>query len=438
MLFAIVACNQSGPEVKPDAFEEANQAIPSSNVDMTTAQDVTENQTVVEAFNEDFAKAQTQVMSGVVGVIMESTSAEGQVDWGKVLAYYLGGTVRTLDDGAADSDSEPTVKVDIDSMSGVLSLECDELVFKGSEIGEDGNPITVEHVLSNIVVDATLSEKTISITVKGSLNDEAFEISGTITLDTYAKDEEDQIVVNFPSEDSAVLATIKGIISDYSLAGSKDIILTLTDVKAGLSVTVKGVATIPVEASLNGNIVLSIAMNEKDEISGIAVKVNSLTAKVDAGALGNVSASIKNLSFKLDVGLSISLSVSEVSLSGTLLPNNDNIRLKANMKDFEFDSTGIIAIESMEATVLGYKNISIAAKVESFRANTSADEVLPSFRFGAAVSFENQAIGVRGEMYDLKPFKLITTLNGSPVTKDSLIALIGGAVNPTPDGDDRV
>lgn len=44
MMFAIVACNQSGPEVKPDAFEEANQAIPSSNVDMNTAKDVTEDQ----------------------------------------------------------------------------------------------------------------------------------------------------------------------------------------------------------------------------------------------------------------------------------------------------------------------------------------------------------------------------------------------------------
>ena len=88
MMFAIVACNQSGPEVKPDAFEEANQAIPSSNVDMNTAKDVTEDQTAV--FTEDFAKAQTQINSGVVGYVLQNGS---DIDWVKVLEFYLGGEV---------------------------------------------------------------------------------------------------------------------------------------------------------------------------------------------------------------------------------------------------------------------------------------------------------------------------------------------------------
>lgn len=59
MMFAIVACNQAGPDVKPDAFEEANQAIPSSNVDMTTAKVVTEDEEAVGAFTSDFGKAKT-------------------------------------------------------------------------------------------------------------------------------------------------------------------------------------------------------------------------------------------------------------------------------------------------------------------------------------------------------------------------------------------
>ena len=258
-----------------------------------------------------------------------------------------------------------------------------------------------------------------------------------MTINTYATGEEDQIVPEFKETDDFI--TIKNLVTseDYSLVSIKDIILDLTNVGANLSVTVKGVATIPVGASLNGNVVLSIAMKE-DGISSIAVKVNSLTAKVDAGALGNVSASIKDLSFELvAAGFSISLSVSEVSISGTLLPNADNIRLRAEMKGFEFGSTGMISIDSMEATVLGYENISVAAKVEDFRANTSVDEVLPSFKFGAAVSFESQTIGIRGEMYELKPVKkLITVLNGTPVTPKSLIDLIG--IDPTPDAGDGV
>lgn len=89
MLFAIVACNQSGPEVKPDAFEEANQAIPSSNVDMNTAKDVTEDQTAV--FTEDFAKARTQVMSNsVVGQIINASGSEEGIDWMGILNYILG------------------------------------------------------------------------------------------------------------------------------------------------------------------------------------------------------------------------------------------------------------------------------------------------------------------------------------------------------------
>lgn len=438
MMFAIVACNQSGPEVKPDAFEEANQAIPSSNVDMNTAKDVTEDQSAV--FTEDFAKARTQVMSGVAGVIMESTT-DGQIDWSKVLNHYLGSSAKDLYNGSEVSDIDTTVKVDIDSMSGKLSLECDELVLKGSELDENNKP--VERVLSDITVDATLSGTTISITVGGNLDGKRFEITGTVTINTYATGEEDQIVPEFKETDDFI--TIKNLVTseDYSLVSIKDIILDLTNVGANLSVTVKGVATIPVGASLNGNVVLSIAMKE-DGISSIAVKVNSLTAKVDAGVLGNVSASIKDLSFDLVVaGFSTSLSVSEVSISGTLLPSMDNIRFKAGMKGFEFGSTGMISIDSMEATVLGYENISVAAKVEGFNADTSTDtdEVLISFSFAAAVSFEDQKIGIRGEWgkdldpTDVSTFITIAVLNGAPVEPNSLFELIVRVVLPSTDGD---
>lgn len=234
---------------------------------------------------------------------------------------------------------------------------------------------------------------------------------------------------------------IKNLVTseDYSLVSIKDIILDLTNVGANLSVTVKGVATILVDASLNGNVVLSIAMKE-DGISSIAVKVNSLNVKVDAGVLGNVSASIKNLSFELVVaGFSTSLSVSEVSISGTLLPSMDNIRFKAGMKGFELDSDRVVAIDTIEATVLGYENISIAAKVEDFRVDT--DDVQPSFKFGAAVSFESQTIGIRGEWgkdldpTDVSTFITIAVLNGAPVEPNSLFELIVRVVLPPTDGD---
>ena len=437
MMFAIVACNQSGPEVKPDAFEEANQAIPSSNVDMNTAKDVTEDQSTV--FTENFAKARTQVMSNsVVGQIINASGSEEGIDWMGILNYILGnGSSKTLDDGSEDANIDTTVKVDIDSMSGTLTLGCGELVLKGSELDENNNP--VERVLSDIAVDATLSGTTISITVGGNLDGKRFEITGTVTINTYATGEEDQIVPKFEETDDFIM--IKNLVTseDYSLVSIKDIILDLTNVGANLSVTVKGVATILVDASLNGNVVLSIAMKE-DGISSIAVKVNSLNVKVDAGVLGNVSASIKNLSFELVVaGFSTSLSVSEVSLSGTLLPSMDNIRFKAGMKGFELDSDRVVAIDTIEATVLGYENISIAAKVEDFRVDT--DDVQPSFKFGAAVSFESQTIGIRGEWgkdldpTDVSTFITIAVLNGAPVEPNSLFELIVRVVLPPTDGD---
>lgn len=437
MMFAIVACNQSGPEVKPDAFEEANQAIPSSNVDMNTAKDVTEDQSFV--FTEAFAKARTQVMSNsVVGQIINASGSEEGIDWMGILNYILGnGSSKTLDDGSEDANIDTTVKVDIDSMSGTLTLGCGELVLKGSELDENNNP--VERVLSDIAVDATLSGTTISITVGGNLDGKRFEITGTVTINTYATGEEDQIVPKFEETDDFIM--IKNLVTseDYSLVSIKDIILDLTNVGANLSVTVKGVATILVDASLNGNVVLSIAMKE-DGISSIAVKVNSLNVKVDAGVLGNVSASIKNLSFELVVaGFSTSLSVSEVSISGTLLPSMDNIRFKAGMKGFELDSDRVVAIDTIEATVLGYENISIAAKVEDFRVDT--DDVQPSFKFGAAVSFESQTIGIRGEWgkdldpTDVSTFITIAVLNGAPVEPNSLFELIVRVVLPPTDGD---
>lgn len=437
MMFAIVACNQAGPDVKPDAFEEANQAIPSSNVDMTTAKVVTEDEEAVGAFTSDFGKAKTQVMSGIVGQVIEASGSEEGIDWMGIINSVLGnGASKALDEGSADSDSDPTVKVDIDSMAGVLSLTCEGLTFKDSATDENGRPVM--HTLATSVT-ATLSRKTISITASGTLDGEVFAISGTVTLNTYAKNEEEQIVYDFG--DSAVLAKIKGIVSDCSLAGSKDITIILDDIQADLGVTVKNVAKVPVGVSLKGSIVLSLAMDEKNELNSVLVNVNSLTAKVDAGALGNASASIKDLKFELIIaGLSTSLSISEVSLFGTLLPNNDNIRLKATMKGFELDSNGVIAIDSIEATVLGYENISAAAKVEGFRADTSTDEVFLSFKFAAAASFEKQTIGIRGEWGNSESDGPITiaVLNREPVKPDSLIALIVGTVTPSPDVDGTV
>lgn len=249
-------------------------------------------------------------------------------------------------------------------------------------------------------------------------------------------------------EISSEIAEIKYIVDNASFYSAKDINIGATDFVVGLSAIVLEKISIPATVSVNGSIVLSmktvVAKNEEGKevstLSGISVNVKALDVKVDAGALGNVSASIKDLNFELvAAGFSISLSVSEVSISGTLLPSMDNIRFKAGMKGFEFDSTGIVAIDSMEATVLGYENISIAAKVEVFRVDT--DDVQPSFKFGAAVSFESQTIGIRGEWgkdldpNDVSTFITIAVLNGAPVEPNSLFEFIVRVVLPSTDGD---
>lgn len=253
-------------------------------------------------------------------------------------------------------------------------------------------------------------------------------------------------------EISSEIAKIKYIVDNASFYSAKDINIGATDFVVGLSAIVLEKISIPATVSVNGSIVLSmktvIAKNEEGKevstLSGISVNVKALDVKVDAGALGNVSASIKDLNFELvAAGFSISLSVSEVSISGTLLPSMDNIRFKAGMKGFEFGSTGMISIDSMEATVLGYENISVAAKVEGFNADTSTDtdEVLISFSFAAAVSFEDQKIGIRGEWgkdldpTDVSTFITIAVLNGAPVEPNSLFELIVGVVLPPTDGD---
>ncbi len=424
MLFAIVACNQSGPEVKPDAFEEANQAIPSSNVDMNDAKDVTEDQTA--AFTADFAKAQTQITSGVVGYVLQNGS---DIDWVKVLEFYLGGgTAKALDEGS--EDPEATVKVDIVSMAGTISFESDKLVFEG-EADE-------KYIFSGISVDATLAGKTISITATGKLegDDEPFNLSATITLDTSS---ENPIDIKFSDEDAEKIGEITGILSESTLADSKNTNVKVNGLKAILSIKIAGIETpIPVTVSVDGDVLLTT--EKKGEDMRVIVRLDSFKATVESWTLGNVTASIKGLDFGITITSTdneVSISVSEISISGELLPLMDNIRLRAKVKNLTINASGIVSVGSVEATVLGYKNISIAANITGFKTTTSDFLADATFDFGAAVSFESQTIGIRGEYFH-EPLNLITTLNGSPVTKDSLIELVVGTINPTPDGDDRV
>jgi len=427
MLFAIVACNQSGPEVKPDAFEEANQAIPSSSTDMTNAKVVAEDKPTVDAFTADFAKAQTQVMSNsVVGQIIDASGSEEGIDWIGILNYILG-------NGSSKAPSENS-PVGIVFKAGKLSLGCDELVLE-NENEKDEKGETVKYVFSGILVTATPSEGgIISIEVQLDLNGEAIsgKVSGKIVID-----EVDGPTFEIEVAEGTIsqqIERIEKIIDSTSFYSAKDIKIGAINLGVDLFATVSETISIPVSVSVNGSIVLSMKTDENGTLSSISVKVDSLEAKVEAGVFGNAFVSIKELNFEFVVdGFSISLSVSEVSLSGTLLPKMDNIRLKAKMRNFGLNSAGIIAIDSMEATVLGYENISVAAKIEGFHADTSTEEGLISFDFAAAVSFEDQTVGIRGEWgnSELDGPIIIAVLNGTPVTPDSLIDLVMGNINGT-------
>lgn len=394
MLFAIVACNQSGPEVKPDAFEEANQAIPSSNVDMNTAKDVTEDQTAV--FTEDFAKARTQVMSNsVVGQIINASGSEEGIDWMGILNYILGNGASRLQ--TPGSDDVATVKVDIVSMAGTISFESKKLVFEG-EADE-------KYTFSGISVNAILSGKTISITATGKLEgDEGeFNLSATITIDTSS---EKPINIESSDEDKEKIGEIIGIISESTLADSKETTVKANGLKAILSIKIAGIdAQIPVTVSIDGDVLLTT--QEEGEDMRVILKLDSLKASVESKPFGNVSVSIKGLDFGITITSTdneVSISVSEVSLSGTLLQNVDNIRFNADT-------------------------------------STDTDEVLISFSFAAAVSFEDQKIGIRGEWgkdldpTDVSTFITIAVLNGAPVEPNSLFEFIVRVVLPSTDGD---
>lgn len=360
--------------------------------------------------------------NSVVGQIINASGSEEGIDWMGILNYILGnGASKAQTPG---SDDVATVKVDIVSMAGTISFESKKLVFEGEA--------DKKYTFSGISVNAILSGKTISITATGKLEEveEEFNLSATITIDTSS---EKPINIESSDEDKKKIGEIIGIISESTLADSKETTVKANGLRAILSIKIAGIdAQIPVTVSIDGDVLLTT--QEEGEDMRVILKLDSLKASVESKPFGNVSVSIKGLDFGITITSTdneVSISVSEVSLSGTLLPKMDNIRLKAKMKGFEFDSTGIITIDTIEATVLGYENISIAAKVEDFRVDT--DDVQPSFKFGAAVSFESQTIGIRGELFFLKPIKLITVLNGTPVTKDSLIELVDGVI-----GGDRV
>lgn len=437
-MLAIVACNQAGPEVKPDAFEEANQAIPSSNVDMTNAQDITEDQTT--AFTADFNKAKENVGSGFIAHVLTADP----VDLKECIEFYLnGGTSKVL---YADSDADAApFTVEIDSLSGMLTLESDKLVLDGETEGTTNE-------ISDLFVTATLSGKVVSLTVtRGKLKEGASEEKSLDNI-SIKIDLTNGISTPDISGDSDDVATFMRVIALCSngLADSKETIVNAEGLNVTVLVSITGTdISIPVAVSVDGSLLLSSTDLEIKETSGevikhITLKVDSLKVVVDAGVIGSVSASIKGLSFGINTGfegttgsLESSLSVDEVSLSGELLPLMDDIKLRSKVKDLKISTGGIVSVGSVEATVLGYKNISIAANITGFKTTTSDFLADATFDFGAAVSFEDQTIGIRGEwgkdlnLTDVSTFITIAVLNGTPVTPDSLIDLVMGNINGT-------
>lgn len=188
---------------------------------------------------------------------------------------------------------------------------------------------------------------------------------------------------------------------------------------------------VPVKITVEGS--LSISSNSSGHI---VVRLDSpLKVKVDANQLGfgSISATVKGLLIKVDPATEydlVSFSIQEIEISGQILQEMDNIRLKATMKElkinrFEGDSTRL-SISSIEVSALGYQNISAALNIDNFsfiQSPSSATEVLP-FEFGVAISFENQKLGLRGLFLSSTPTIEIAVLNDVPVNQKSLIAFL--------------
>lgn len=425
LLFAAISCKQVDPEIKPDAFASASQGIPAPTTNMDEAQPLTDDQKA--SFTSDFEKAKEQVFSGLIGYLVTASSEGKAIEPKDVIEYYLNkGVAPTVptDGPAAPDAGGDSLTVGIDSLSGSLSFKCKSFVLKNSIDG-----VETEHHFSDVSVNATLSEKTVSIVASGKLEDQDFTFSAKIDVQKIIAGEKPFVEGPTTTPDSLdILKKLEGAI----LTEAKGIKIAASGININLLFEATGCETkVPVKITVEGS--LSISSNSSGHI---VVRLDSpLKVKVDANQLGfgSISATVRGLLIEVNPATEydlVSFSIQEIEISGQILQEMDNIRLKATMKElkinrFDEDSTRL-SIKSIEVSALGYQNISAALNIYDFsfiQRPSSATEVLP-FDFGVAISFENQKLGLRGLFLSSTPTIEIAVLNDVPVNQESLITFL--------------
>lgn len=419
LLFAAVSCNQE-PEIKADPLDETKQAIPAENVDMTNALVIVPKSEQATAFERDWASAYSQVSNGIVGMALS-----GEIeDFTDALNAYFGFPIVP----PKPTNYGEIGGIEVTSMSGVVSATATKVDVKVT----DGDTTTVvENIaIDNVSATATVLKKDeIDVVVNGTIEGKGFSVS--LKLDS--KMEVTNTNVSGDLEALASLGKIMDEKNSYEIMGIQGLKIELKGIGLGAKVSVIGL-NVPVSASASIEGAVSVEYSENMQ----SLETRNLKISLNLEQIANVNVAIKDLSIKGEQTPSstggktdndVTIAVSEVSLSGTLLPLKDNIRLKANMRDLSFKAKQL-GIESIEASISGYNGtISIAASIEDLAVDTSSEEPSPVFKFGAAATIGNQTIGVRGDLSSSNPLE-ITMLNGNPVTQDSLIALIMGCIMP--------
>lgn len=413
LLFAAVSCNQE-PEIKADPLDETKQAIPAENVDMTNAQDITDDQKT--AFETDWNKAFGQFSKGLIA---HGLSNEG-MSLGDVLNYYFGYNAPKAA-GSGTSDEDP-FDVKIMSFSGTASAKATKVVVETTAAGTP-TPDPEDIVINDVSATATLSKEKTVIVITGTINEKPFSISLQMKID-----EKNAMVVeevSKPTCDDDTNAELEKILNAEYVDFKEVHGLTIeaTGIELGMNLFVVGYTQkIPANVSIEGTASVDYSNGE------ISIKVGALKVSMEVEQLANLDATIKDLSIDIKGGLSIE--AAEVSLSGTLLPRMDNIRFKATVKDAKFSfAKGLIEIAAIEVSAKGYEVVSIAANLERFSMDVTSEGSIPEFAFGAAVSIGNQTIGVRGSLSNSSSFAdfdfiNVSVLNGKPVTFESLVNFI--------------
>lgn len=410
LLFAAVSCNQE-PEIKADPLDETKQAIPAENVDMSSEKDF---QALSKEKQESFrASLDTAIEQFSKGIIAKALASEEGMSLGEMLNEYFGYKPSAASEPVGTGTS---IKV-FESLKGTVTAKAKKIVYETNAEDEfDRETIPV----SDLTATATLSKERITVIVNGTIYGEDLHFSLEYVIEDNGETGDPEL-----------------------LEGDADTFNKINDATimqvSGLTIEADGVEmsmNIPVSDYVKGTIQVKATIEGKASIKATSstealIKVDTLKISASVDQVANLDATIKGLSLSASKDASADmefsgLSISEVSLSGAFLPSRDNIRFKANVNGFEIFTSGTIAIDSVDASIMGYGVVSVAASINDFSINTKNYDSTLEFTFGAAASIGNQTIGLRGGIFgSITTLDFdVTLLNGEPITMDSLITFI--------------